>query len=90
MRDVRLLRTYPDGKIPCSTANDGEQLNILISKSKKNLKVRDCDDQNTKSTVQTKLRFDSSDVSPIKMINHEQDSGKTQPDFSRKNKKKKS
>jgi hypothetical protein len=35
MRDVRLLRTFLDGKIPAVTVNDKEQLRILISKCKK-------------------------------------------------------
>ena len=47
----------------------------------------------TKSKVQTKLQFDSSDVSPIKTEVIEEDSGKIPPSFSqtfnRKNKKKK-
>ena len=34
MRDVRLRRTVCDGKIPVSTANDAEQLKILIGKLK--------------------------------------------------------
>ena len=68
MRDVRILRTFLDGKIPCVTANDTEQLSILISKSKKNLGVGSDGDEThaTKPTIQTKLEFDSSDVSPIK------------------------
>ena len=41
MRDVRLLRTFCDGKIPVSTANDAEQLTILIGKSKKQLGISD-------------------------------------------------
>ena len=63
MRDVRILRIFLDGKIPCVTANDTEQLSILISKSKKNLGVGSDGDetQATKSTIQTKLEFDSSD-----------------------------
>jgi len=95
MRDVRLLRTFLDGKIPPVSANDAEQLNILISTSKKNVGVSsDCDETtDTKSKVQTKLQFDSSDVSPIKTEVIEEDSGKIPPSFSqtfnRKNKKKK-
>ena len=55
MRDVRILRTFLDGKIPCVAANDTEQLGILISKSKKNSGVSsDGDETNaTKSTIQT-------------------------------------
>ena len=41
MRDVRLLRTFCDGKIPASTANDAEQLKILIGKSKKQEGISD-------------------------------------------------
>ena len=57
MRDVRILRTFLDGKIPCVTADDTEQLSILISKSKKNLGVSSDGDATraTKSTIQTKL-----------------------------------
>ena len=39
MGDVCILKTFLDGKIPCVTANDTEQLNISISNSKKNLGV---------------------------------------------------
>lgn len=62
MRDVRILRTFLDGKIPCVTADDTEQLSILISKSNKNLGVSSDGDAThaTKSTIQTKLEFDSS------------------------------
>ena len=35
MRDVRLLRESLDGKIPPVTANDAEQLGLLITKLKK-------------------------------------------------------
>ena len=41
MRDVRLLRTFCDGKIPVSTVNDAEQLKILIGKSKKQVGISD-------------------------------------------------
>ena len=41
MCDVRLLRTFCDGKIPVSTANDAEQLKILIGKSKKQVGISD-------------------------------------------------
>ena len=56
MRDVHLLRTFLDGKILAVSVNDGEQLNILISTSKKNVGVSsDCDETtDTKSKVQTK------------------------------------
>ena len=83
MRDVRILRTFLDGKIPCVTANDAEQLNILISTSKKKMGVgSDLDETSgTKSTVQTKLKFDSSDVSPIKTEVIEEDSGENSPSF---------
>ena len=96
MRDVRILRTFLDVKIPPVTANDAEQLNILISNSQKKMGVSwDGDETSgTKSTVQTKLQFDSSDVSPIKTEVIEVDSGKisprSPPNYSRKNKKKKS
>ena len=96
MRDVRALRTFLDGKIPCVTANDSEQLNILISNSKKNLGVSSDGDETygTKSTIQTKLDFDSSHVSPIKTEVMEGNSDKVSPSFSqsssRKNRKKKS
>ena len=39
MGDMRILKTFLDGKISCVTANNMEQLNILISNSKKNLGV---------------------------------------------------
>lgn len=39
MRDVRLLRTFQDGKIPPVTANDEEQLRIIISKCKRNVGI---------------------------------------------------
>ena len=96
MRDVRILRTFLDGKIPCVTADDTEQLSILISKSKKNLGVSSDGDAThaTKSTIQTKLEFDSSDVSPIKSEVMEENSDKVPSSFSqshsRKNRKKKS
>ena len=53
MHDVRLLRTFLDGKIPPVSANDAEQLNILISTTKKNVGVSsDCDETtDTKSKV---------------------------------------
>ena len=95
MRDVRLLRTFLDGKIPPVSGNDAEQLNILISTSKKDVGVSsDCDETtDTKSQVQTKLQFDSSDVSPIKTEVIEEDSGKipqsSSQTFNRKNKTKK-
>ena len=89
MRDVRILRTFLNGKIPCVTANDTEQLTILISKSKKNLGV-----SSTKSTIQTKLEFDSNDLSPIKSEDMEENSNEVPSSFSqshsRKNRKKKS
>ena len=95
MRDVRILRTFLDGKIPCVIANDTEQLSILISKSKKNLGVGSDGDEThaTKSTIQTKLEFDSSDVSPIKSEVMVEKSDKVPQSFSqshsRKNRKKK-
>ena len=94
MRDVRILRTFLDAKIPCVTANDTEQLCILISKSKKNLGVTSDGDEThaTKSTIQTKLEFDSSVVSPIKSEVMVENSDKVPPSFSqspsRKNRKK--
>ena len=39
MRDVRLLRTYLDGNIPAITANEDEQLRILISRCKENVEI---------------------------------------------------
>ena len=56
-------------KISYVAANDRKQLSILISNSKKKL---NCESIWTrmkptmKSTIQTKLEFDSSDMSPIK------------------------
>ena len=38
MRDIKLLRTALDGRIPEVTANDGEQLQILLKKCKTDLK----------------------------------------------------
>ena len=93
---MRILRTFLDGKIPCVTADDTEQLSILISKSKKNLGVSSDGDAThaTKSTIQTKLEFDSSDVSPIKGEVMEENSDKVPSSFSqshsRKNRKKES
>lgn len=70
LRDVRLLRNFLDGKIPPITGNDGEQLKILISKCKKNVGISSCDtemsSETIKSTIQTKLEFGVSDVSPVK------------------------
>ena len=40
IRDVRILRTATDGRIPEVTSNDSEQLRILLNKSKKDIKVR--------------------------------------------------
>jgi len=84
MRDVRILRTFLDRKLPYVTANDTEQLNILISNSKKNFGVSSDWDETpgTKSTVQTKLDFDSTDVSPIKTEVMEENSGKGLSSFS--------
>ena len=71
-------------------------MNILISTSKKKMGVgSDLNETSgTKSTVQTKLKFDSSDVSPIKTEVIEEDSGEISPSFSQtckhKSKKKKS
>ena len=85
MRDVHALRTFLDGKIPCVTANDSEQLNILILNSKKNLGVSSDGDETygTKSTIQTKLDFDSSHVSPIKTEVMEGNSDKVSQVFPR-------
>ena len=61
--------SFPDGKIPCVAANNAEQLSILISNSAKKLNwesVWTGMKPTVKSTIQTKLEFDSSDVSPIK------------------------
>lgn len=41
MRDCRLLRDLLDGKIPPVTANDAEQLSILISKCKRKSGIQD-------------------------------------------------
>ena len=91
MRDVRILRTFLDGKIPCVTADHTEQLSILISKRKKNLGVSSDGDAThaTKSTNQTKLEFDSSDVSPIKSEVMEENSGKVPSSFSQSQNRKK-
>ena len=63
MRDVRLLRTFCDGKIPVSTANDAEQLKILIGKSKKQVGISDTNmiELNTEneSPIKTKLELKS-------------------------------
>ena len=63
MRDVRLLRTFCDGKVPVSTANDAEQLKILIGKSKKQVGISDTNmiELNTKneSPIKTKLELKS-------------------------------
>ena len=39
VHDVRLLRAFLDGKIPAVTANNNEQLRIVISKCKKNVGI---------------------------------------------------
>lgn len=55
-----------------------EQLNILISKSKKNGGVgSDCEE--TSGTIKSTLQFDSSDVSPIKTEVIEKDDVKISP-----------
>ena len=63
MRHVRLLRTFCDGKIPVSTANDAEQLKILIGKSKKQVGISDTNmiELNTEneSPIKTKLELKS-------------------------------
>ena len=46
MRDVPLLRESLDGKIPPVTANDAEQLGLLITKLKKTKNI--ADDSNSK------------------------------------------
>ncbi len=56
MRDVRLLRTFCDGKILVSTANDAEQLRILIGKSKKQVGITDSD----------MIKLNTENESPIK------------------------
>ena len=45
MHDVRILRTFLDGKIACVIANDTEQFSILILQSKKNLGVNSDGDE---------------------------------------------
>ena len=63
MRDVRLLRTFCDGKVPVSTANDAKQLKILIGKSKKQVGISDTNmiELNTEneSPIKTKLELKS-------------------------------
>ena len=63
MRDVRLLGTFCDGKIPVSTANDTEQLKILIGKIKKQEGISDTNmiELNTEneSPIKTKLELQS-------------------------------
>jgi hypothetical protein len=39
LRDIRMLRKCTDGKIPPVTANDSEQLRILLSKCRKNFNL---------------------------------------------------
>jgi hypothetical protein len=39
LRDVRILRTALDGKIPNVTANDAEQLRILLRKCKRDNEI---------------------------------------------------
>ena len=62
MRDVRLLRTHLDGKIPAITANDGEQIRILISKCKKNVGIAPDSNFDTVGTSTANVL----DASPIK------------------------
>ena len=45
MCDMRILRTFLDGKIACVIANDMEQFSILILQSKKNLGVNSDGDE---------------------------------------------
>ena len=62
MRDVRLLRDCLDGKIPPVTANDAEQIRILISKFKRSKEIR-ADD----SPERIPERIDTLDkLSPVK------------------------
>ena len=49
MRDVRLLRESLDGRIPPVTANDAEQLSLLITKLRKTKNI--ADDDNSKQFV---------------------------------------
>ena len=87
--------SFLDGKIPCVPSNETEQLSILISTSNKKLNWESVwtrmKPPTMKSTIQTKLEFDSSDVSPMKT---EETSDKVSPSFSQsyscKNRKKKS
>ena len=56
-----------------------EQLNILISKSKKNAAGVSSDCEETSGTIKSTLQFDSSDVSPIKTEVIEKDDVKISP-----------
>ena len=57
MRDVQLLRTFCDSKIPVSTANDAKQLKIFIGKGKKQVGILDTNiiklNTENKSSVET-------------------------------------
>ena len=74
MRDVRLLRTHFDGKIPSCTSNDAEQLKIALSKCKKNTGISNSLDKilpdtrpSTSFETRTKTEpINPRDVSPIK------------------------
>ena len=90
--------SFLDGKIPCVQSNETEQLSILISTSKEKLNWESVwtrmKPPTMKSTIQTKLEFDSSDVPPMKTEVTEETSDKIPSSFSQsyrcKNRKKKS
>ena len=73
MRDVRLLRTFLDGKIPAVTANDNEQLRILISKCKKNVGIA----PDTDVDAWANNTASDCDISPIKNKDKEQRTERT-------------
>ena len=75
--------SFLDGKVPCVPSNETKQLSILISNSKKKLNESVWTRMKPpamKSTIQTKLEFDSSDVPPMKS---EETSDKVPPSFSK-------
>lgn len=73
MRDVRLLRAFLDGKIPAVTANDNEQLRILISKCKKNVGIP----PDTDVDAWANNTASGCDISPIKNKDKEQRTERT-------------
>ena len=66
MRDVRMLRNFLDGKIPPVCSDDPEQLRILLTKCKKNLRqVADSPDLFDQAGTSANVEY-CKDTSPVK------------------------